>query len=199
MQLVIVGDSGLARETAQLARALSLPGASNATFVSEGSEDAIMEAVSQPSFSGSMILGLGRPARRLAAWRRWAEVTSDAQWPALVHPRADVGDTTTLAAGAVVTSGVVSTTDVSIGCGTLLNLNTTIGHNAVIGDCCVINPGATISGGVVLGDGVLVGTGANILEGVQVGAGATIGAGALVTKDVDPGDIVVGLPARPRT
>jgi acetyltransferase-like isoleucine patch superfamily enzyme len=42
-----------------------------------------------------------------------------------------------------------------------------------------------------------VGSGATILGGVTIGEGAIVGAGAVVTRDVEPGDTVVGNPARP--
>ena len=45
-------------------------------------------------------------------------------------------------------------------------------------------------------DDVVVGMGALIGAGVTLGKGCTIGMGAVVTKDVDPGDTVVGNPAR---
>ena len=41
-----------------------------------------------------------------------------------------------------------------------------------------------------------IGSGATILGGVTVGEGAFVGAGAVVTRDVDPGDVVAGSPAR---
>jgi UDP-2-acetamido-3-amino-2,3-dideoxy-glucuronate N-acetyltransferase len=41
-----------------------------------------------------------------------------------------------------------------------------------------------------------LGSGAIIMGGVRVGAGAVVGAGATVTKDVAPGEVVVGNPAR---
>jgi UDP-2-acetamido-3-amino-2,3-dideoxy-glucuronate N-acetyltransferase len=41
-----------------------------------------------------------------------------------------------------------------------------------------------------------VGSGAVILGGVRIGVGALVGAGAVVTRDVAPGTIVIGSPAR---
>jgi acetyltransferase-like isoleucine patch superfamily enzyme len=44
--------------------------------------------------------------------------------------------------------------------------------------------------------GASIGSGAVVLGGVRIGAGAIVGAGAVVTKDVRPGDVVAGSPAR---
>ena len=44
--------------------------------------------------------------------------------------------------------------------------------------------------------GASIGSGAVILAGVTIGAGALVGAGAVVTKDVRPGAVVAGCPAR---
>jgi len=43
-----------------------------------------------------------------------------------------------------------------------------------------------------------LGSGVTVLGGVRIGAGALVGAGAVVTRDVAPGEIVVGNPARVR-
>lgn len=49
---------------------------------------------------------------------------------------------------------------------------------------------------VVIEDDAWIGIGAIILKGVRIGRGARIGAGAVVTKDVPPGAVVIGNPAR---
>jgi len=41
-----------------------------------------------------------------------------------------------------------------------------------------------------------IGSGAIIVGGIRIGRHALVGAGAVVTKDVAPGDVVVGNPAR---
>lgn len=49
----------------------------------------------------------------------------------------------------------------------------------------------------IVGNDVWIGANANICRGVVVGNGAVIGAGAVVTQNVDPYTIVVGVPAKP--
>ena len=49
----------------------------------------------------------------------------------------------------------------------------------------------------VVEDGASIGSGATILGGVRIGTDALVGAGAVVTRDVAPGETVVGNPARP--
>lgn len=50
--------------------------------------------------------------------------------------------------------------------------------------------------GVTVGRGARVGANVTILPGVRIGERALIGAGAVVTRDVAPGAVVVGPPAR---
>lgn len=52
------------------------------------------------------------------------------------------------------------------------------------------------SGPIIIGENVSAGEGVAILGGVTIGDGATIGAGAVVTRDVEPGAVVAGVPAR---
>lgn len=50
---------------------------------------------------------------------------------------------------------------------------------------------------IIIEDDVWIGARATILGGVTIGRGAIVAAGAVVTKDVAPYTIVVGVPAKP--
>lgn len=51
-------------------------------------------------------------------------------------------------------------------------------------------------GNIIVGSDVWIGQNAIIMSGVTIGQGAIIGAGAIVTADVEPYAIVVGVPAK---
>jgi acetyltransferase-like isoleucine patch superfamily enzyme len=90
--------------------------------------------------------------------------------------------------------------------GVSIKNNVFIGHNVTF-----INdkyPKATTSEGVVQSDedwtvaptlieeGASIGSSATILCGIKIGSGAIIGAGSVVTKDVPPGEVWAGNPAK---
>lgn len=56
---------------------------------------------------------------------------------------------------------------------------------------------ALVKAPVVIGHDVWIGAGVQILRGVTVGDGAILAAGAVVSRDVQPYEIVGGVPARP--
>ena len=59
--------------------------------------------------------------------------------------------------------------------------------------------GPALDQDVVIESGCWIGTRAIILKGVTIGRGSVIGAGAIVTKDVPPYSIYVGVPPVSRT
>jgi acetyltransferase-like isoleucine patch superfamily enzyme len=108
--------------------------------------------------------------------------------------------------------------NVSVGSLAHVDFNVRVGSNSriggsvyippltVIGENVFIGPGATITNdpypmsermiGVVIEDGAIIGGGAVIKAGVCVGRESVVGMGAVVVKDVPPGMVVAGNPAR---
>lgn len=79
-----------------------------------------------------------------------------------------------------------------------------IGETAEVGDDCIIFHGVTL-GGVkfdpvkrhpTVGHRVLIGTSAKVLGPITLGDGCRIGANAVVTRSVEPGQIVVAPAAK---
>jgi bifunctional UDP-N-acetylglucosamine pyrophosphorylase/glucosamine-1-phosphate N-acetyltransferase len=89
-----------------------------------------------------------------------------------------------------------------------LGPGTKMGHFSYIGDA-KIGPDVNIGAGVItanydgrskhlteIGAGAFIGSDTMLIAPLKIGAGARTGAGSVVTKDVPPNSLAVGIPAR---
>jgi len=123
---------------------------------------------------------------------------------AFVRERSTVGD------GSVIGRGSVVDNDVAIGARVRVQTNVYLTAGTVVEDDVFVGPGVTTANdntmarhplgeplrGALLRRACRVGAGAVLLPGVQVGEEAFVAAGAVVSRDVPPRAVVLGVPAR---
>ncbi|WP_227133068.1 acyltransferase [Halorubellus salinus] len=123
---------------------------------------------------------------------------------ALIRERCIIGENVLVGTNTVLDGLLTVGNDVSIQTGVYVPPETSIGDDVFLGPNVVLTndpyplrqdvqlKGPTIE------DGVSVGANATILPGVTVGKNAFVAAGAVVTEDVPPNTLAVGVPATHR-
>ncbi|WP_375419053.1 acetyltransferase [uncultured Hymenobacter sp.] len=143
----------------------------------------------------AFVLGTGHPALRRQMAARLRELGGELT--STFSPKATIGRFgVEFGPGCNVVTNVVLTADIRFGEGVLANVACVVGHDCVIEDYCELGPGSHLSGHVELGENCVLGTSAVLLPGVKIGANSIVGAGSVVTKDVPPFSLAVGIPAK---
>ena len=121
---------------------------------------------------------------------------------ALVRERTTIGDDVLVGTNTVIDGTTTIGSNVSMQTGVYVPTNTTIGDNVFLGPRAVLtNDPFPVRrdvelAGPTIADGVSIGANATVLPGVTIGENAFVAAGAVVTKDVPPDTLAVGVPAR---
>jgi sugar O-acyltransferase (sialic acid O-acetyltransferase NeuD family) len=209
--LVIFGCGGQGREIAGIAMCIAEQSADGPTVLGFVDDDPADENVERAEAMGLRVLGKSDYVQELPAGTGFVigiadgtvreRLAADAELQGLipltlVHPTATVGPACRLGPGTVLWAGARLTTNVVLGRQVHVNQSVTIGHDTVAADFATINPSAAVSGSVRLGRRCLIGAGSVVLQGRSVGDDAIVGASACVTRDVEAGTVVKGVPAR---
>lgn len=162
--------------------------------------------------------------RVLATRHRYVSVHPTARLSpqAYIHPRSGaiaIGSRTTVALGAIVQGNVILGNDASVQAYSVLvgygSQDTPTGQirigngvriaphvmmiaaNHVFSDPhCPIHDQGLDHAPITIEDDVWIGGRVNVVAGVTIGRGSVIGAGTVVTKDIQPYSVAVGVPAR---
>jgi sugar O-acyltransferase (sialic acid O-acetyltransferase NeuD family) len=142
------------------------------------------------------VLGHGNNSvrRDAMAWlKEHGAKTATAVHPsAVISPDVEIGECTTVSAGAILLTGA------RIGNGVIINTAATVDHDCVVGDFAQLAPGSHLAGRVKVGEAAFIGIGASVIQNVTVGRGCVIGASAAVVRDTPEETLVIGVPARVR-
>jgi acetyltransferase-like isoleucine patch superfamily enzyme len=117
---------------------------------------------------------------------------------------AQIGEDCNVCAHVLIEGDVVVGDRVTIKSGVQLWDGIKIGHDVFIGPNVTftndkyprskVYPGSFLK--TIVEDGASIGAGAVVLPGISIGKGAMVAAGSVVTKDVVPGSLVMGNPAK---
>ena len=118
------------------------------------------------------------------------------QFVSVIHPSAVVSPHATIGNGCIILQNVVVCSSATIARHVLVLPNTTLNHNCVVDDFSCLGANVCVSGNVIIEKSTYIGSGTSILSNVRIGAGALVGLGTVVIRDVDPGMVVVGNPAK---
>lgn len=84
-----------------------------------------------------------------------------------------------------------------VGRGTKVDNMVQIAHNDIIGEHVILAGQVGLAGSVTIKSRAMLGGKAGVIDHLTVGEGGRVGAAGIVTKDVKPGEVVWGFPARP--
>jgi sugar O-acyltransferase (sialic acid O-acetyltransferase NeuD family) len=208
--LYIVGAGGFARETAQLLAACAPALGQSLRLLGFLDDD---PALAGRSVDGVPVLGpstalydaphagavlcVGSPRNPLARMRLAGRLgLPEHRYATVVHPTVSVSVDSVVGPGTVLLAQSVLTAGVRVGAHVAVMPRVVLTHDDVVEDYATLASGVLLGGGVRVGRGAYIGAGAMVREQVVIGAGALVGMGSVVRRDVPPGEVWAGNPAR---
>lgn len=203
--LVILGASGLAKETIELVRLLDdldIVGILDDSTEKQGSSllgvPVVGSIEAHTSFPDvkfiNCIAGATSLGSRLGVCRRM--LVDNERFATLIHPTSSISPSVKLGWGSIILASCVLTADITIGNQCVLMPLVALTHDDEVADGVIFGSGAKIAGGVKIGECSYLGSGALVQENTTIGAYSIIGMGAVVVDDIPAAQVWVGNPAR---
>jgi acetyltransferase-like isoleucine patch superfamily enzyme len=120
----------------------------------------------------------------------------------LIREKTTIGDRTAIGSSTIVEGYSTIGNDVRIQSMAFIPTHTTIGDNVFIGPHAILTndryppTGKLELLGPILEDYAVIGANAILMPGITIGTRAAVAAGSIVTRDVPPGVLALGSPAR---
>ena len=204
-QLVIIGNSGAARECHWLATDMmqQQPDLRFKGFLAfEGHSGDLKDLVGyelggddeyRPGPDDVFAIGIGLPALRHKAYTKWKE--RGARFINLIHPTVTLHPATRMGEATIMTHGCYISCDVCLGNANYLNGSVALGHDTRVGDYNFFGPFSLTLSTVHIGNGNSLGARCVIMPQARMGNRNTIAPGAYVYKGCGDNRVMAGNPA----
>ncbi|MDL2207196.1 acetyltransferase [Desulfovibrio sp. OttesenSCG-928-F20] len=205
-QLVIIGNSGAARECYWLAHEI-IERESNLEFKGflsfEGHQGDLRDLAEwslgtddnySPRQEDVFIIGIGMPALRLKAFHKWKD--RGARFMNLIHPNVQFIGKVSLGEGNILACGTYISCNAVLGDANYLNGSVVVGHDSRIGDGNFFGPFSMVLGDVSIGSANSFGVRSVVLSGAKIGDGNMVAPGAYLLKGCGNGRVMAGNPAQ---
>jgi len=107
----------------------------------------------------------------------------------------EIGDNVEVGSMSSIDRGMVE--DTKVGDGSKIDKHCMVAHNCKLGKNCLLAGYARMAGSVRIGDNAILAADVRVSDHKEIGENAVMAAGTGVTRDIEPGEVVWGVPTRP--
>jgi sugar O-acyltransferase (sialic acid O-acetyltransferase NeuD family) len=202
--LVFVAASGLARETAEAARAdgrrvLGCLDDDRTTWGEDlGPAGQVLGGLEKAydNSEAEFVLCAGSGQVRREMLSRLRGLGGEVHLGTVIHPSVEVPSSCAVGEGSILLAGTVLTASVRIGRHVVCMSQAVLTHDDVVGDFATLCASVTLGGGVTVGEAAYVGMSASIHPNRTLGVGSVLGMGSVLLHDLPDGETWAGNPAR---
>lgn len=148
----------------------------------------------EPSKDDVFVCALGEVKYKI----KYAQMILDkgGEFITLIHKTAYVSKNVKIGKGCIILADVRIQCDASVGNFVTIQPKAILGHDSVVEDWCMINALADCGGFSHMEEGATLHTCSFLLPKKRIGAYAVVGACSLAARNVKPGTVVLGVPAK---
>lgn len=204
-KIAIFGTGGLAKEVfyciSDILRENNISAVQQVVFVVKENAEQLSTFLNCPiiaekDFSPTVYTAVLAIGNLFLRKKIYESLPKETQFPVIIHPTAQVNETSILGKGSIVMANAIVSCDITIGDFCVIDRAANVGHDCKLGSYVHLAPMSVLSGNVTVGCLVYFGTQSAVREGIAITDVSTIGMGGIVVKDIVEKGIYAGNPVK---